>query len=205
MMDRHAHWETIHRERARDAVSWYRPHLDTSLQLIEQLAADRALSIIDVGAGQSTLVDDLLLRGYGKLTVLEISPAAIEAARRRLGDRGGIVRWLAGDVTQIELEPGVYDVWHDRALFHFLISEAGRAAYIRQVSRAVKPGGHLILGTFAIGGPTKCSGLDVVRYDAAALQKEFGDAFRMVAIAEENHVTPSGAVQPFLYCCLRRQ
>lgn len=205
MMDRQAHWETIHREKARDAVSWHRPHLETSLQLIEQVAADRSASIIDAGAGQSTLVDDLLLRGYEHVTVLDISPAAIEAARCRLGDRGGTVRWLAGDVTQIELEPGVYDVWHDRAVFHFLTSDGDRSAYLRQVSRAVKAGGHVIVATFAIRGPAKCSGLDVVRYDAAALQKEFGDAFRIVTAKEEDHVTPSGAVQRFLYCCLKKQ
>ncbi len=204
-MDRQAHWERIHREKARDAVSWYRPHLDTSLQLIEQVAADRSASIIDAGAGQSTLVDDLLLRGYEHVTVLDISPAAIEAGRRRLGDCGGTVRWLAGDVTQIELEPGAYDVWHDRAVFHFLTSDGDGSAYLRQVSRAVKAGGHVIVATFAIRGPAKCSGLDVVRYDAAALQKEFGDAFSIVTTAEENHVTPSGGVQPFLYCCLKRQ
>lgn len=203
-MDRQTHWERIHREKAADAVSWYRPHLDVSLELIEQLAAERAASIIDVGAGQSTLAEDLLARGYRRLTVLDISQAAVDAGRRRLGERGGVVRWVAGDVTGIELEPAAFDVWHDRAVFHFLTSEADRAAYARQVSRALKPGGSAIVATFATDGPARCSGLDVVRYDAASLQQELGDAFQLVRAREEDHRTPGGSVQRFLYCCFRR-
>ena len=202
-MNRQAHWETIHREKPAGGVSWYRPHLDVSLQLIEEAAPESSASIIDIGAGQSTLVDDLLLRGYEHLTVLDISQAAMDGSRLRLGARAAQVRWLVGDVTKTELEPGAYDVWHDRAVFHFLTTAADRAAYVRQVARALKVGGHVVLGTFAVDGPRKCSGLDVVRYDAGALGQEFGPAFSLVKTVEENHRTPFGTVQPFLYCCFR--
>ena len=204
-MDRQAHWETIHRVKAVDAVSWYRPHLDASLQLIAEVIPDRSASIIDIGAGQSTLVDDLLLRGYEHLTALDIAQAAVDGSRERLGARAAQVRWLVGDVTKAELEPGAYDVWHDRAVFHFLTSRAERAAYVRQAGRALKVGGHVIIAIFAKGGPQKCSGLDVVRYDAAALEREFGPAFRLIKTVEENHQTPFGGVQPFVYCCFRME
>ncbi|MFP5226936.1 MAG: class I SAM-dependent methyltransferase [Acidobacteriota bacterium] len=202
-MHREAHWETLHREKAADAVSWYRPHLDVSLELIEEFGEERSSSIIDVGAGQSTLVDDLLTLGYERLTVLDLSAAAIEAVQRRLGDRGGRIRWLVGDVTAVDLEPASYDVWHDRAVFHFLTETADRGAYVRRVRRALRPGGHAVLGTFALDGPPKCSGLDVVRYDAAALQAEFGAAFQLVKAVDEEHRTPFGTAQPFQYGCFR--
>ncbi|HVT98183.1 MAG TPA: class I SAM-dependent methyltransferase [Acidobacteriaceae bacterium] len=202
-MDRKSHWETIHREKPADAVSWYRPHLDVSLRLIEEVAPDRSAAILDVGAGQSTLVDDLLERGYERITVLDIAQAAIDGSRKRVGARGHVVRWQVGDVRTIELQPAACNVWHDRAVFHFLTAAADRAAYVRQAGRALKPGGHLILGAFAVMGPGKCSGLDVVRYDAATLEKEFGSGFRLVKTVEEEHRTPSGVTQPFLYGCFR--
>ncbi len=204
-MDRQAHWERIHREKAADAVSWYRPHLDVSLRLIEEVAPEHAASILDVGAGQSTLVDDLLLRGYERITVLDVAQAAIDANRLRLGARAPQVRWLTGDVTKVDLEPGACDLWHDRAVFHFLTRAEDRAAYVRQASRALRPGGHVIVGTFATRGPDQCSGLDVVRYEGAALEREFGPAFSRVKTVEENHETPFGTVQPFLYGCFRME
>lgn len=204
-MNRQAHWEAIHRDKPADAVSWYRPHLDTSLRLIEEVASGRSASIIDIGAGQSTLVDDLLLRGYEYITVLDIAQAAVDGGRERLGARAAQVRWLVGDVTKAELESAAYDVWHDRAVFHFLTSGDDRAAYVRQVSGALRAGGHVVLGTFAVDGPQKCSGLDVVRYDASSLQREFGPAFRLVKTMDEEHRTPFGTMQPFVYCCFRME
>ena len=201
--DLRAHWETIHREKSATEVSWYRPHLETSLRLIEEAAQNKSASIIDVGAGRSTLVDDLLARGYENVTVLDIAQTAIDAASARLGDDSARVRWLVGDVTNTTLSPAEYDVWHDRAVFHFLTEAADRAAYAQQVRSALKPGGCLILGAFAAGGPAVCSGLDVVRYDADALQREFGEALRLTRVRKEEHGTPSGRVQPFLYCCFR--
>jgi SAM-dependent methyltransferase len=179
-MDAQAHWEKIYKEKAPDAVSWYRPHLETSLALIEQAAPGRSASIIDVGGGESTLVDDLLARGYENVTVLDISQTAIDANRRRIGKAAEHVHWLVADATKAGLELSAYDVWHDRAVFHFLTAASDRIAYVRQVARAVKPGGHVIVSTFGPEGPAKCSGLDVVRYDAESLHQEFGAHFRLL-------------------------
>ena len=175
-MDAQTHWEKIYTEKAPDAVSWYRSHLETSLALIEQ-AAGLSASVIDVGGGESTLVDDLLTRGYENITVLDITQTAIDANRKRLGKASERVQWLVADITHVDLEPSAYDVWHDRAVFHFLTSLSDRLAYVRQVTRAVKPGGNVIVSTFGPEGPTKCSGLEVVRYDAESLHQEFGVRF----------------------------
>ena len=199
-MDVRAHWEGIHSRKAPDEVSWYRPHLETSLVLIAQAAPSPSASIIDVGGGQSTLVDDLLACGYANLTVLDISQTAIEANRRRLGQAAGRLRWLVADITHVELEPAAYDVWHDRAVFHFLTDQRDRAAYVRQAARAVKPGGHVIVSAFGPEGPVKCSGLEVVRYDAGSLHGEFGARFRLIQSSQELHRTPFGTTQQFLYC-----
>lgn len=198
--DTKTHWDTVYQTRAPDEVSWYRPHLERSLALIEQAAPDRSASIIDIGGGESTLVDDLLAHGYRAITVLDIAPAAIEVAKNRLGGLAQHVAWLAADVTQTELPAERYDVWHDRAVFHFLTSPEQREAYVRQVRRSMKPGGHVIVATFGPQGPEKCSGLDVVRYDADSLHGEFGPRFRLVEHATEFHRTPSGTTQQFLYC-----
>ena len=202
-MDSQTHWEKIYKEKARDAVSWYRPHLETSLALIEKAVPSRSASIIDVGGGESTLVDDLLARGYQNITVLDISQTAIDANKKRLGKPSELVHWLAADITKIELEPAAYDVWHDRAVFHFLTVAADRLAYVRQVARAVRHGGHVVVSTFGPDGPTKCSGLEVVRYDAESLHKEFGVAFRLLGSSNELHATPFGTVQQFLCCYCR--
>lgn len=199
-MDPQAHWDKIYRDNAPDHVSWYRPHLEASLALIEQAGAGPSTSIIDVGAGESTLVDDLLARSYSNLTVLDISHAAVAATKKRLGDAADQVRWLIGDITKAELQPAVYDVWHDRAVFHFLTSVADRSAYVRQVVRGVRRGGHVIVSAFGPDGPTRCSGLDVVRYDAESLHAEFGVNFRLISSSRELHETPAGTIQQFLYC-----
>jgi SAM-dependent methyltransferase len=199
-MDVQSHWERIYTQKAPNEVSWYRPHLETSLAFIEQAAAGHSASIIDVGAGEATLVDDLLARGYTNITVLDISPTAIDANRKRLGEASEQVHWLVSDITRVELEPGAYDVWHDRAVFHFLTAACDRAAYVRQVARAVKRGGHVIVSAFGPEGPTKCSGLEVVRYDAESLHGEFGPRFRLIGSSKEVHQTPFGTTQQFLYC-----
>ncbi len=198
--DPKAHWENIYRTKAPDAVSWYRPHLERSIELIQRVAVGLSSPIIDVGGGESTLVDDLLDKGYDDLTVLDISETAIDVARKRLAQFAGRVHWMVGDVTQVELEPRRYDVWHDRAVFHFLTEADSRVAYVAQVNRAVRPGGHVLVATFGPEGPTQCSGLDVVRYDAESLHGEFGRRFRLVESAIEVHTTPFGTTQQFLYC-----
>jgi len=202
-MDAKNHWEKIYATKAPDAVSWYRAHLETSLALIERAAGAISASIVDVGGGESTLVDDLLARGYQNITVLDISETAIDATKKRLGTAAEYVSWLVGDITKIRLAPNTYDVWHDRAVFHFLITPEQRDAYVRQVVAAVRPGGHVIVSTFGPEGPTKCSGLDVVRYDEESLHKQFGVRFLLEESSKELHQTPFGTTQQFLYCYCR--
>ena len=202
-MDAKTHWEKVYATKAPESVSWYRAHLETSLALIERAAVARSSSIIDIGGGESTLVDDLLLRGYKNLTTLDVSQTAIEVTKKRLGSAAEQVRWLVGDIFEIELEAHAYDLWHDRAVFHFLTTAEQRLAYVRQVTRAVKPGGHVIVSTFGPEGPTKCTGLEVMRYDAESLHGEFGGRFHLVESSEELHQTPLGNTQQFLYCYCR--
>ena len=202
-MDAKTHWENVYTTKAPESVSWYRAHLETSLALIEQAAVALSASIIDIGGGESTFVDDLLLRGYRNLTVLDVSRTAIEVTRKRLGSAAEQVRWLVGDIFEIELEPHAHDLWHDRAVFHFLTTAERRLAYVRQVTRAVRPDGHVIVSTFGPEGPTKCSGLEVMRYDAESLHGEFGARFRLVQSSKELHQTPIGTAQQFLYCYCR--
>ena len=199
-MDKQTHWEKVYQTKAADAVSWYRPHLEKSLAFIRRAASDLSAAIIDVGGGESTLVDDLLADGYRDVTVLDISPTAIETAKRRLGGKAKDVAWLTADITETDLPRQRYDVWHDRAVFHFLTEPQQRAAYVRQVLLALKPGGHVIVATFGPEGPKKCSGLDVMRYDADALHDEFGAGFQLVESATELHATPFGTTQQFVYC-----
>ncbi len=202
-MDTRTHWEKIYRTKLPEAVSWYRPHLETSLGLIERAAGGYSASVIDVGGGESTLVDDLLARGYGNITVLDVSQTAVDVTKKRLGLAAEQIHWLVADITEAKLEPGAYDVWHDRAVFHFLTATEQRIAYVRQVAHAVKPGGHVIIGTFGPEGPTQCSGLDVIRYDADSLHDQFGAHFRVQETSKELHRTPFGTTQQFLYCCCK--
>ena len=202
-MEAKDHWDRVYGTRAPDQVSWFRPHLETSVALIERAARNCAASVIDVGGGASSLADDLIARGYRNITVLDISFAALEVAKRRLGLAGNSIHWLQEDVTEASLPAHSFDVWHDRAVFHFLTQPEQRAAYVQKVALAVKPGGHVIVGTFGPEGPRKCSGLDVMRYDAGALHNEFGVRFRLVESLKELHNTPFGTTQQFLYCYCR--
>jgi 2-polyprenyl-3-methyl-5-hydroxy-6-metoxy-1,4-benzoquinol methylase len=202
-MDPQTHWEKVYDSKAPDAVNWYRPHLELSLELIRRAAPEPSASIIDVGGGESTLVDDLIGHGYENITVLDISRLAIEITRKRLGAASSRVHWLVADITDTQLEPVAYDLWHDRAVFRFLTAPDARVAYVRQVANAVKPGGHVIVSTFGPEGPTKCSGLNVVRYDAEKLNGEFGVHFQLLDSSKELHRTPFGTVQQFLYCLCR--
>lgn len=204
-MDVKTHWEKIYTTKAPDQVSWYRPHLETSLALIKRRVSDRSASIIDVGGGESTLVDDLLAEGFQNITVLDVSQAAIDVNKTRLGERARGVHWIVADITGVELTPKAYDVWHDRAVFHFLTAQEQRTAYVRQVARSVKTGGHVIVSTFGPEGPTKCSGLEIVRYDADSLHDEFGARFRLIESSKEIHQTPFGTAQQFLYCYCRME
>ena len=200
-MDSRAHWDRVYTTRSAQEVSWYQPHAEQSLALIERVSAGRPSRLIDVGGGASTLVDDLLTRGPFEVTVLDLSAAALDVARQRLdAAQARRVHWLAGDVTSVALPANTYDIWHDRAVFHFLTEPAQRAAYVAQVRRAVRPGGHVIVAAFGPDGPLQCSGLPVMRYSADALHGEFGAAFELVEHKAEAHHTPGGAIQQFVYC-----
>lgn len=194
------HWEEIYQTKAPTEVSWFSPHLHISLSLIRSVSPQPASSIIDVGGGESTLVDDLLAMGYQDLTVLDIAQTAIDSAKKRLGGNAHQVKWLPADITRVTLPERSYDVWHDRAVFHFLTQPDERSAYVRQVASAVKAGGHVIVATFGPEGPQMCSGLSVRRYDADSLHDEFGARFRLVESLKEMHRTPFGTTQQFLYC-----
>ncbi len=197
------HWDKVYGTKEFDSVSWYAPHLDKSLLLMETLCPDRAGAIVDIGGGESTLVDDLLLRHYLDLSVLDISGTAIEFTKRRLGDRSEGVSWHVGDITRYDFGAKQFDLWHDRAVFHFLTDPDARLTYLDTVRRTVKPGGHVLMATFGPDGPLQCSGLDVVRYDAKQLQQVFGDWFELLGSEMADHHTPMGNQQQFLYCWFR--
>ena len=202
-MDPKAHWERVYQTKTANQVSWYRPHLDVSLDLITKTVTDRDARIVDVGGGEATLVDDLLDAGYMHVDVLDLSATALQVARDRLGEAAGAVGWLHGDVTTYPFAADHYDLWHDRAVFHFLTDATQRQRYVQQVVRAVKSGGHVIVATFGPEGPTRCSGLEVIRYDADSLHDQFGPRFELVEHSIEEHETPSGLRQQFVYCMCR--
>lgn len=197
------HWDGVYATKAPTGVSWYQPHAEQSMRLVRQTGVPLEAAVIDVGGGASTFVDDLLDEGYRNVTVLDLSAAALRASQARLGERAKSVTWIEGDVTQIVLPEQAYDVWHDRAVFHFLTSEADRRAYVAQVLRAVKPQGHVIVATFAEDGPARCSGLPVMRYSPDQLHGQFGESFALLKQEREEHVTPMGTTQKFVYCYCR--
>lgn len=202
-MERHEHWQAVYRTKGEAEVSWFQERPATSLDLIGRAAGGTGAAVLDVGGGASRLVDHLLAAGYGDLTVLDIAEAALAAAQARLGSLAGRVDWIAADITRwTPLRQ--WDVWHDRAVFHFLTSAADRAAYVRALTAALPIGGQAIIAPFAPDGPERCSGLPIRRYDAAALAAEVGPGFVLVQTIGEGHVTPGGAVQKFQFCRFRR-
>jgi ubiquinone/menaquinone biosynthesis C-methylase UbiE len=203
-VDRKQYWENIYSAKKSDSVSWFQEHADTSLRLIHNTGLGKDAAIIDAGGGSSNLVDDLVAEGYTDVTVNDLSSAALAAAKRRLGKHAYAVHWIEGDITRLDFPIHRFDIWHDRAVFHFLTDPADRQAYVKQVMRAVRPGGHVIVATFAEDGPKTCSGLPVMRYKPDALHDEFGDAFLLVKHEKEAHHTPSGSVQQFVYCYCRK-
>ena len=203
-MNKKTHWENVYETKSDRQVSWYREHLDNSLRLIAGTKAGREAAIIDVGGGSSTLADDLLENGYADLTVLDISAAAMEKSRARLGEKAARIEWLEADITQAALPADRFDIWHDRAVFHFLTAPEDRRKYVRQVMRSLKPGGHLIVASFGLNGPQKCSGLDVVRYSPETMHDEFGGKFALIRSLNETHATPFGTTQEFVYCYCRK-
>ncbi len=202
-MENKSHWEKVYAAKPATSVSWYQEHAECSLSLLNDTGISKSAAIIDVGGGASTLVDDLLAKGYTDVTVLDLSSSALSAAKKRLGTLASKVKWLEADVTKADLPIHRYDVWHDRAVFHFLTEPQQREAYVEKVFHSVKPGGHVIVATFAEDGPTQCSGLPVKRYSADELHNQFGEAFTLVKHVREDHRTPAGGVQHFVYCYCR--
>ena len=198
------HWEKIYHTKSPTGVSWYTPHLANSLALILKTGIGKEASIIDVGGGASTLVDDLLEKGFCRVTVLDLSSQALAVSKSRLKTQSSDVKWIEGDITQTTLPENAYDLWHDRAVFHFLTRSEDRRKYIAVLEHALKPGGHVVMATFGINGPPKCSGLDVMRYSPNTLQSELGKRFTMLESFMENHETPFQTKQEFT-CCLFRK
>lgn len=190
----------MYQRKPADTVSWFQPHAGQSLALIRRIAGMSACKVIDVGGGASTLVDDLLVFPNFEVSVLDLSAVALDVVRDRLGPAARNAQWLVGDITDAKLPEQAFDVWHDRAVFHFLTGAKQRAAYVQQVRCAVRPGGHVIVAAFGPDGPTQCSGLPVVRYAADTLHAEFGGGFELLEHLSESHLTPAGAVQQFVYC-----
>lgn len=197
------HWNQVYRTKAPDSVSWYQPTPEPSLLALDELRVPATAALVDVGGGASSLVDRLLERGWSDLTVVDIAAPALDVARGRLGPMADRVRWEVADVTA--WHPGrAYDVWHDRAVFHFLTEPDQRAAYRHALGGGTRPGSFVIIATFAPDGPERCSGLPVQRYDALALAGELGSGFTLLRDWRERHTTPAGSQQAFQWCVFRR-
>ena len=198
------HWQNVYRTKRADSVSWYQPHLQLSLQLLTEAGLTASSRLIDVGGGASTLVDDLLEHGLCDVSVLDVSDEALSHARRRLGERGTLVRWYVGDVLELALPPEGFDFWHDRAVLHFLSDPEDAARYVRIAARTLTAGGHAVIAGFAPEGPERCSGLQVARRSAEDIAALFAPAFTLVQQRTERHRTPSGFEQSFVYALLQR-
>ncbi|HEY0837180.1 MAG TPA: class I SAM-dependent methyltransferase [Azospirillum sp.] len=199
MEDRKKHWEDVYSRQASDAVSWYQRTPATSLSLIRASSAESAARVIDVGGGGSTLVDGLLALGYRNLTVLDLAGTALAVARRRLGAAAVAVEWVTADITSWR-PAAPFDIWHDRAVFHFLTDVSARQGYVTALIKGLKLGGTAIIGTFALDGPERCSGLPVRRYSPETLTAELGSRFSLAETRHEDHITPGGKQQRFTWC-----
>jgi SAM-dependent methyltransferase len=200
--DRQTHWENVYGTKGEKEVSWFQERPAISLELIDATGVKPGASIVDIGGGASRLIDVLLDKGF-EATVLDLSDKALATAKARLGARASEVRWVVADVTRWE-PSGTFDVWHDRAALHFLTEPKDRAAYAERVARTVRPGGHVIIGTFAPDGPERCSGLPVVRHDARSLGETLGRAFKLIESRRDDHHTPMGSTQRFQFSRFQR-
>ena len=199
------HWQGVYQSKEASRVSWYRPHLDVSLRLLDAAGLKPNSRLIDVGGGASTLVDDLLARGVEHLTVLDLAPESLETAKRRVGKRATQVEWLAGDVTRMNLPAAAYDFWHDRAVLHFLTEQLQVAAYAEVAAQSVCAGGIAVIAGFAPDGPERCSGLPVARRSANDIAACLGSGFELIGADAEQHRSPGGSMQSFAYAVLRRR
>jgi SAM-dependent methyltransferase len=197
------HWDKVYETKAESAVSWYQPHPALSLKLIQLASPDGGASVIDVGGGASTLVDDLVAKAFADVTVLDISGSALDRSKARLGGKAASVGWIVADITRWT-PLRTWDIWHDRAAFHFLTDPAAQTAYIAALTAATRPGATVIISTFGPDGPERCSGLAVERYGAEALARRLGPAFALIADETDIHTTPWGTEQRFSYVVLKR-
>ncbi len=204
-IDRQTHWQKIYRTRTADSVSWYRPHLEVSVELLELAGLSECSRIIDIGGGASTFVDDLLDRGVRDVSVLDISDEALTIAKKRLGNRSKVVTWFVADVLNAALPTGAFDLWHDRAVFHFLTDPTDAVRYAQLAAEALRIGGHVVIGGFAPDGPERCSGLPVARRSAKDIAGIFAPAFLLLQERGERHRTPTGTEQSFVYASLLRR
>jgi SAM-dependent methyltransferase len=202
-VSRKSHWESVYTTKSEKEVSWFQENPAPSLELIALAGLSADAAIIDIGGGASRLVDALVKRNIGRITVLDLSAAALDAAKERLGKGGANVKWVVADVTTWEPSQ-TYDLWHDRAAFHFLTDASDRSAYVGHLKKAVRSGGHVIIGTFALDGPERCSGLPIMRYDAGILGAILGTDFKFIESRRHDHITPRGVVQRFQFSTFRR-
>lgn len=202
--DRQQHWQTIYSTKAPNQVSWTQPVPTTSLDFLRSFGLNRDARIIDIGGGDSHFVDYLVAEGYRHVTVLDLSAAALERAKARLGEQAKYVQWVVGDVLQFQPAVGAYDVWHDRATFHFFTTAAEITAYLAVAERAVPATGYLTVGTFSTNGPTSCSGLPVKQYDEPTLAEQLRRGFAKIRCLTEDHLTPFNTLQNFLFCSFHR-
>lgn len=201
--DRKQHWEKIYQTRQTEEASWFQPLPETSLHFFEKHHLPPSAKIIDIGGGDSLLVDHLLDRGHRDITVLDISAHALDKAKQRLGERAAHVKWLVADAA--DFRPGeVYDCWHDRAAFHFLTQTNEVEKYLRTAAASIRPGGLLVLGTFSVNGPLKCSGLDIRQYSEEEMTEVFSGHFEKTGCLHVDHRTPSGGLQNFIFCGFRK-
>ncbi|WP_298882067.1 class I SAM-dependent methyltransferase [uncultured Bradyrhizobium sp.] len=204
MSDRTTHWQHVYATKGEAEVSWFQDTPAISLEMIRAASPDRNTAIIDIGGGASRLVDALLQDGYRNLAVLDLSANALDAAKERIGAAASTVDWIVADATTWQPVKS-YDVWHDRAAFHFLTDPRDRAAYVERLRSAVAAGGHVIIATFAPDGPEKCSGLPVQRHDSASLSSELGPEFELVETRSDIHRTPWQSTQAFQFSRFRRR
>jgi hypothetical protein len=204
MIDRQKHWNDTYSTKAENQVSWFQVRPDRSLELITAAAPDRRAPIIDIGGGASRLADTLLALGYSDITALDIAEAGLSRSKARLGTQADKLAWIVADVTQWQ-PPRTWQVWHDRAVFHFLTEREAQDAYIAALKRGTAAGSSVIMATFALDGPERCSGLPVQRYSPATLARRLGSDFALYAEGEESHATPFGTTQQFQYAAFRRR